>query len=259
MWHHSGTLRSAFAACLMLGSVVSTRAEEHLLWFEFDCNEPISPARIAELGRLYGSRVMIGVSDVGRKAQSVKAARRVGAQLMVYLEGPGGETGSSGIATDEMQRMKAGARSVGIDVSRRGWMKAWNAWGWKLVLQQKLAHYASEGFSAAEIDNLPRAGIEGPARQIEFFKEYAHWHERGVAPKLMLKNMSQRELAALKKALAQWELRRSLFADFAISEGGDRKRQAEIAKSMGIQMLHSFNTYHYAAKGPFNANVGLVQ
>ena len=186
--------------------------------------------------------------------QSFKVARDLGAELEIYVEGPGGETGTTGWDPGEAARVKVAAQSVGIDTAVPGWRaQAWDAGGWIKYTFTQLENYARQGFNAAEIDNIGRV-IQGQDKLVAFYRQYANRHEAGTFPQLVMKNLSAPDLNRVIKAVQNGELPRAMFSEFHLSENGtgnDWHKLDQITKQIGIRTVPSYNTYDYAAKGEF--------
>jgi hypothetical protein len=209
--------------------------------------------KVREAADKYG-RIMVGFDSGNVPDSTLKAARQCGAELEVYVEGPGGPTGDAWLP-DEAARIKVAAQSVGVDTSRpqKAWMKDWNDWGWKGFTFKQLEGYLHRGYSAAEIDNLYRALGDDPEAYVRFYIEYAALQVAGKLPRLILKNQSEDQLRALVAAVQKGDLPRSMFAEFHISEKGtgDRKKQNELSSRIGIRTVPSNDTYNYDAYGEF--------
>ncbi len=216
-------------------------------YLEFAC-EPIAPERVSELAGRYPQGLVVGVDANSEAEATLAAARRAGARLHVYLEGPGGPTGESW-APDELERIQAAARAQGIDTARSDWMAEWEQRGWKSHTLEQLERYRSLGFESAEIDNLYR----NPQSLLDFYREYAGWWRQGLVPRAMLKNVSPEEMRSLSAAIGSGEIPRAMFADFAIfeSSAGDPSEPAHLAAELGIKTLISQDTYDYRASGAF--------
>jgi hypothetical protein len=209
--------------------------------------------KVREAADKYG-RIMVGFDSGNVPDSTLKAARQCGAELEVYVEGPGGPTGDAWLP-DEAARIKVAAQSVGVDTARpqKTWMKDWNDWGWKGFTFKQLEGYLHKGYSAAEIDNLYRALGDDPGAYVRFYTEYAALQVAGKLPRLILKNQSEDQLKALVAAVQKGDLPRSMFAEFHISEKGtgDRKKQNELSSRIGIRTVPSNDTYNYDAYGEF--------
>ena len=231
-------------------------------YFAYASNN-ISPSAIKKAAEKY-DRFMIGFDSGsllnGSAAASFKAAKDAGAELEIYVEGPGGVTGSSGWAADEKARVRAAAKKVGVDVNNKNWMKEWDAWAWKDYTLMQLEEYHRDGFSAGEIDNLHRVLGDHGDSHIEFFKEYAEIHAQGRLPLLVLKNQDEEQLEALVKEIKAGRIPRAMFAEFHIAEvgGGSLGRRDKISSTVGIRTLASRDTYNYDAKGEFGLEQQLM-
>jgi hypothetical protein len=206
------------------------------------------------------NRVLVGF-DAGAIPQTgpiylpaFKLARDLGAELEIYVEGPGGETGTTGWAADEMARVKCAAERVGIDTRAKDWLvKGWDKGGWKAYTFLQLEAYAKQGFHGAEIDNLARVITDADAL-IAFYKEYAARHKAGTFPQLVMKNISEEGMTRVVKALETGELPRAMFSEFHIYECGQTEEWApvdKISRAQGIRTVASRNTNRYDAKGTF--------
>ncbi len=223
----------------------------------------LSTAKVNEIINRYGNNVLIGFDAGNIPDGALGLAKSKGAKLHIYVEGPGGVTGSSGWAADELARVKAAARSVGIDTSQSqsSWMREWNSSGYKAFTRKQLADFKRQGFDSAEIDNLYNDSSigEGGSRvngMINFYKTYASWWRNGEVPRLMIKNNDEEQLRAVASAISSGALPRAMFSDFAIAEqgvGSNRATQAQIAKTFGVQMINSNDTYNYDAYGEYRA------
>ena len=219
----------------------------------------LSPAAIRKAKEKYG-RVLVGF-DAGYipmsgeiNGESFKVARDLGAELEIYVEGPGGATGNNGWDPGEAARVKEGAQQVGIDTSERGWRERhWDTTGWRRFTFQQLEYYRSVGFNAAEIDNVDRV-VKGPAKLIELYKEYGALQTAGRLPQLVMKNVSAEDSQAVVEAVRSGDLPRSMFSEFHIFECGSSDDWVEvdqITKTIGIRTVPSRDTYNYDAKGQF--------
>lgn len=205
------------------------------------------------------ARVLVGFDAGGIpmsgdvENDSFAVARDLGAELEIYVEGPGGKTGDAWDPGEEA-RVKAAAKSVGIDTREKGWRaKHWDTHGWKTFTFNQLAYYRGIGFSAGEIDNLDRV-IKGPEQLVAFYREYGERQLAGELPQLVMKNISAEDTTAVVEALKSSVLNRQMFADFHIFECGksdDWKEVDDISKAQGIRTVPSTNTYDYDAKGTF--------
>jgi hypothetical protein len=220
------------------------------------------------IAREFGGNFMLGgdagYPNVGSEfVQIMNKAKSFGAKKHVYLEGPGGPTGDSGIAGDECDRMMARAQGVGIPLDRRNcsngssWIRKWNATGWWVSTIKEIKYFNTKyGATSFEIDNLYRAGVESSSSVLAFLKRF---QAAKVANKLdvtlMLKNLTVDDLALLKRDIDSGRadrLLRSTVTDFMISEEGFSGEWSAIgraAKAIGVKMLKSTNTNNYQARG----------
>lgn len=211
-------------------------------YFAFS-SQPLLTDRVTELARHYRGNVLIGVDANSEAENVVLAARRGGARLHVYLEGPGGPTGATW-TRDELERIELAARQVGL--SGADWQKRWDEGGWEVSTFQQLRHYHDLGFESAEVDNLDRVlGTE----LVPFYQDYAGWYQQGLVPRVVLKNVGPETYARLKAA----NLPREMFEDYAIWESscGDAQESSRASAELGIQTLVSPDTYHYAVSGAY--------
>ena len=274
IWELWASRRSADATSTSRGSTrTATRSRtrsaapgpggfrQPMQYFAF-ASRPITASAIRKAAEKY-ERVMIGfdagVVGNGGADAALKAARDVGAELEVYVEGPGGPTGNAWSA-DERARVRAAAKRVGIDIDGKNWMKEWDAWGWKEYTFLQLEDYLRDGFSAGEIDNLHRVLGDHGDSHIDFFKEYAERHAEGRLPLLVIKNQDEEQLTALVKEIKAGRIPRAMFAEFHIAEigGGKLGRRDTISSAVGIRTLPSRDTYNYDAKGEFGLEQQLM-
>lgn len=192
--------------------------------------------------------------------QVMRRADSFGAKKHVYLEGPGGPTGSSGIAGDECQRMLARAKLIGMKIDKNNcsssaaWMKKWNATGWWTSAQSEIKYfYDNYGATSFEIDNLYRAGIESTAAVIKFIRQFQIAMDAlNIPATLMLKNLTVSDLQMIKNEIDKGTISRDGLTDFMISEEdfkGSWPSIGKASKKIGIKMLQSRNTYDYQARG----------
>lgn len=223
-------------------------------------SDVLSPDAIGKVKTKYG-RVLIGfdagnVPETGPiDLQSFRVARDLGAELEIYVEGPGGPTGDSGWLKDEAARVKKASEGLGIDTTKKGWRdKEWDTWGWKKYTFAQLARYKAQGFNAGEIDNISRV-LEGSDKLLALYKEYAVEYAKGTMPQLVMKNISVEDMSAIVRAIETNVLPRSMFSEFHIFEldpGDSSWRMVDaISKRVGIRTVPSTNTYQYDAKGEF--------
>jgi hypothetical protein len=221
-------------------------------------SKTLSIASIRKAKEKYG-RVLVGFDAGGipmngeTDNESFAVARDLAAELEIYVEGPGGKTGDSWDPGEEA-RVKAAAKSVGIDTKVKGWRtKHWDTQGWKDFTFRQLAYYRGIGFNAGEIDNLDRV-IKGPTALVAFYKEYGARQTAGELPQLVMKNISVEDMGAVVDALQSGNLPRMMFADFHIFECGNSdewKEVDDLSKTQGIRTVPSRDTYNYDAKGTF--------
>ena len=183
--------------------------------------------------------------------------RTNGWRLHVYLEGPGGPTGSTW-APDECQRVQAAARiyvSVPVPASDRcqddnaAWMREWNQTGFFRQLQQQLIELQPLGVDSVEVDNLSRAGYgDGAAQTLsDFIIRFNNGKAANNTIKLLLKNIATpAELDALVAASP-----RSAIADYMILEEGFQNQWCALqsrARQYGIVAAFSWSTFDYHAE-----------
>lgn len=205
------------------------------------------------------SRIMVGF-DAGNiprsgpiEVEAFHVARKVGAELQIYVEGPGGPTGSSW-ARDEIERIAKAAASVGIDATQPNWRRNhWDTGGWRSFTLKQLADYKQQGFQSAEIDNIGRV-IDDVDGLIAFYKQYDEECRSGRLPQLIMKNVGAEDVEAIVRAVESKSLRRELFSEFHICEtscGYDTRKIDAVTRRIGIRTLESRNTFKYAARGLF--------
>lgn len=215
----------------------------------------VSAKQVRDAADKYG-RIMVGFDSGNIPDAALKAARDVGAELEIYVEGPGGPTGDAW-SPDESARVKKAAASVGVNTRKTGWMKDWDAWGWKAFTFKQLEAFKENGYSAAEIDNLGRVLGEDVGPLLAFFGEYAERCLVGRLPRLVMKNITEEQMTAVVDAVKNGRLPRAMFSEFHISEtgSGDRAEQDRLSSMIGIRTVASNDTYNYDAFGEF----GLAQ
>lgn len=215
----------------------------------------VSAKQVRDAAAKY-ERIMVGFDSGNIPDAALQAAKEAGAELEIYVEGPGGPTGDKW-APDETARVKKAAASVGINTRKGAWMKDWDAWGWKAFTFKQLEAFKEEGYAAAEIDNLGRVLGDGAEPLLAFFGEYGERCMAGRLPRLVMKNISEAQMAAVVDAVKSGQLPRAMFSEFHISEtdSGDRAEQDRLSSSIGIRTVASNDTYNYDAFGAF----GLAQ
>lgn len=226
-----------------------------------DGTNAISTKKVDGALKRFGKNILVGVDsgcvEDGEAAAIVEHAKKGGARLHIYLEGPGGVTGDEW-TRDELARIKTRAAAEGIDTnqSREKWLEAWNNEGWKNSTYKQLRAYKALGFESAEIDNLANGIARTPDavtrdEYMTFFKSYQQWFEKGDVPRLLLKNLNEDELASVADAAQDGRLSRAMFADFHIAEAdsGDNQKQSAQSARMGIKTVFSADTEHYSAFG----------
>ena len=192
-------------------------------------------------------------ADFVSKAQKLRAQ---GWHLHVYLEGPGGPTGSSW-SEDECLRVQKAAKlyvSKTVPVGdhcqddNADWMKEWNQTGFFKQLQQQLSDLQSLDVESVELDNLYRAGYGDGARPLsDFITRFNNGKPANNPIKLLLKNIgSPAELDAIIATSP-----RSAIADYMILEE-DLKNQwcalQSTGKKYGIVAAFSWSTFDYHAE-----------
>ena len=198
-------------------------------------------------------RVMVGFDAGNIPEAALKAAHDVGAELEIYVEGPGGPTGTSWSA-DEKARVKRASAKVGIDTSKSSWMHEWDDWGWKAYAYMQLEEFLGEGYQAAEIDNLSRVLGEGNDKLIEFYQDYGERCLAGHLPRMIMKNNSPAQMQAVLDAVLAGDLPREMFSEFHICEKGtgyNRKKLDEISAKMAVRTVASNDTFNYDAYGEY--------
>ena len=198
-------------------------------------------------------RIMVGFDSGAIPEASLKAARDAGAELELYIEGPGGPTGNTW-SPDERARVRRAAAKVGIHTGESDWMEEWDKWGWKAFAFLQLEEYLGEGYTAAEIDNLGRVLGENNKPLIAFFKEYGERCLAGHLPRLIMKNISPEQLQAVAAAVKDGELPRAMFAEFHIAEKGagySLKKQDGLSSQIAVRTVPSNDTFNYDAFGEY--------
>lgn len=230
-------------------------------------NENLPPALIYHLmkGKDPGAVLVGGDPGLGNMPgdegfwRAMRAADKVKAKKHVYLMGPGGPTGTSGVEDELWVRMVRAAKAEGIDIRTKEGLKKWNREGWKKHLFKQLKYFNGDNpqkiqMDSFEIDNLYRANLEGKAL-IEFYKELQNWrNENQIRMSVLPKNLNLKEWTLIQQAIQTGVLKRDLFSDFAIQEVDDldsktANRQRQAAQLVGITVVDSKNTYDYRAQG----------
>ncbi len=221
-------------------------------------SDGISPKEIRNARARY-ERIMVGFDAGNITDAALRAAKAAGAELEIYVEGPGGPTGDHW-SPDERKRIKAAAESVGIDTHQNNWMREWDRVGWKTFTFRQLEGFLHAGYSAGEIDNLDRVLGDGPDKTLAFYKEYAALHAASRLPRLVIKNLSETKLTHLVAAIEQRTLPRAMFSEFHISEkgSGNRPKQDALSSRIAIRTVPSDNTYHYDARGEYGLDEAFV-
>ena len=190
-------------------------------------------------------------------------ARAIGADLAIYVEGPGGPT--DGVWNPgEMDRVRHAGSKVAIPpgLSWNQFLQRWKAGKWKEYTFKQLETFRSQGFGAAEIDNLDQVfGDDADASKlVEFLKEYGALVLAERAPRLILKNISERRLARVAALIAAATLSREVLSDFHIAEDGSGAPSAQTreAARIGIQTLFSHESGRYRAFGRHSSDVILA-
>ena len=211
-------------------------------YFAFS-SQPLGPEGVASLAKRYGPNVMIGVDPTQPGWEPTDlAARRLGLRRHVYLEGPGGPRDDRWNPATR-RRLAAAAREQGIDPCRSGWMRRWDANGWKAHTLAQLRRFASQDFESVEIDHLERVLDDDWSG---FLGEYARWFESGQVPRLTLKNVDGPRLRALIRAVRWGELPRPMLGDFHIWQSTRPKDGADrLAQELGIRTLVSRQAHLY--------------
>jgi hypothetical protein len=212
--------------------------------------------------RLAAYKNVIAGIDAGGDTQSadfLSHAQQLQAQgyrLHVYLEGPGGPTGTSW-SPDECARVHSAAKvyvskSVPLGDSCQddtaAWMVEWNESGFFKQLQQQLNDLKTLGAESVEVDNLYRAGYGPDLKPIaEFVVRFNNGKASNNSIKLLLKNIgSPAELDAVMAAAP-----RAAIADFMIVEEDFKSQWCGItraSKAYGIATALSWNTFDYHAE-----------
>lgn len=209
--------------------------------FYLNCNDGISPKRVAEIVAEHGSRVLIGI-DPGMTdrpsedaLETINAVKKHKAKLHVYLVGPGMWSWSE----DERRQIRYLAKSVGIATTEPGWKAKWYKSGWEDKVFEQFAYYHDKyNAYSCEIDNLDSSTLETDFEAyLEFYKRFSKkLKDAGIVTRLMLKNIDEDGLELIKEAVDNKELDREFLADWGMFENGSgtAKKQIAICKEMGI-------------------------
>lgn len=190
---------------------------------------------VAGFTEKYGQDILIG-GDPGYGDEFIAAMQAVdrhGAYKHVYLVGPGMMEWSA----EEREEIKRNAKSIGIDVSKKTWQDQWfQEGGWEKKVHHWFREYNQMGFYSAEIDNLDAIWEQDPTEYISFIKRFDEFQDNyGLAIKLMVKNLSEKQL----EALIEYKPRKDLLCEFGMFEkgSGDPKKQLTLAKKLGIKAV----------------------
>jgi hypothetical protein len=189
----------------------------------------------------------VNESTIHNYREAFSVAKQLGVRMHAYLGGPCGPTGSK-ISPDEYAYMQKTSRALGINTNSQDWMGQWNSWGWKEATKRQLKVIKQLGFESYEIDNLERDRKIGSSKSgiVDFYREAAQWDG---PPKIMMKNLSVRNLQDVESAMSDGRLQRSKFADFHISEEDFKGQWPQLERAsgrMGIQLARSHDTHNYA-------------
>ena len=179
---------------------------------------------------------------------TVALAKASGCGMSVYVEGPGGPTGTDWTPDERARVLNACILMLGEKATfdEIDTMKAWDGGVWMDYTIQQLLHFSARGCSMAEIDNISRVEPD----IVRFLHGYGSHRS---LPKLILKNLGEEDLKKVVDATNEGRIRGDIFAGIHISERGtgDRNRQDDISQQIGITTLPSNNTYDYEAHGEF--------
>ena len=234
--------------------------------FFLNCNDGISPTQVSNIVGKYGQNVLIGV-DPGMKdrpdvdaEKSILAIGEVGARLHVYLVGPGMMSWSKAEA-DQIMYL---AKSVNINTNKNNWHSEWSNWGWKAKnLEQFEYYYKTYNAYSCEIDNIDSSYIGEDVDKLTFYyvELYNNLKSKGIKTKLMMKNLSEKQLQSIAKLVDSKIFGLDFLCEFGMFEAGsgDPTQQIILCKNMGIQAVTPLNgltdTNHYgtiASGVPYN-------
>lgn len=214
-------------------------------------NDGISPARIKAIKARHGKDVLIGLDPGvglepdGEFLASAKELRKHAMSLHVYLVGPGMWEWSG----EERRQIRDLAKSIGIDTSEGmkksptpKWFKRdWLGGGWKKKTFELIKTYASEhGAYSFEIDNLDGVIGQVPAETVSLYREIAtHLKAQGLATKLVMKNLSSKQLKAVIEAVGTGALKKDLLCEWGMFEEGtgDPDEQIALCKELGVRAV----------------------
>lgn len=218
--------------------------------FAFACKS-MTPEQVRALAKDPSQSVMLGIdpSYAGSKA-TFEEAKKAGMRTHAYLGGPSGLTAGKWDKV-EWNRLVKNAGQLGYDVNTKEGMAAWNQEGWKKYTDSQLKKAKATGFESAEIDNLDRAFGSDPKKLVHYYKEYADRFRSGDYPRLMMKNIDEKQMEAVSRAIGRGDLPREMFSDFHIWESNFGKnppgRNAALSRALGIQTIESPDTNNYSA------------
>jgi hypothetical protein len=208
--------------------------------FFLNCNDGIPPLRVKKLVDTYGKNILIGI-DPGEKDSpdedsmlTVKSVKSVGANLHVYLVGPGMMSWSAG----ERKQIEYLAKSVKIDTNKSDWKKVWYSTGWKTKnLQQFEYYYKNHNAYSCEIDNIDSSTIgNDPDKTVAFYKDLEkQLKAKGIKTKLMIKNLNEDQLRAVIAA----KFTTDFLCEFGMFEEGtgSPKQQIALCEKLGIKAI----------------------
>lgn len=224
--------------------------------FFLNCNDGISPARVAALVKKWGQNILIGI-DPGMTdrpsddtEETIAAVKKHGAKLHVYLVGPGMLSWSK----EEAAQVKFLAKSVGIDTTEKNWHDEWKESGWEEKAFEQFSYYFNEHNAySCEIDNLDSSSMQGDFDSyVAFFKRFAKkLRANNITTKFMLKNIEPDDLRRLQKEIENGSIPRDFFCEYGMFEegSGSPKEQIAVCKAMGIYAATPISgitdTYNY--------------
>lgn len=214
----------------------------------------INKKLIDDLFLRYGSDVLVGADTSDENFSDILAAAKLhGMKRHVYLEGPGGTTGSSGWYDDEKNRIDSAAKQQGITIGwrksgSRWWPKngdkgylAWRKTGWQNHTKAQIDEFRADGIYSVEIDNLYNDfSGDGPENIINLLTMFETWNsEQSNKVKLVLKNLNEEKWQVVLAAIREQKINRATLADFHLAEydTGDRNLQFSLAKEIAIQTI----------------------
>jgi hypothetical protein len=232
--HGSGASDDEIAVAVI--DSVHTKQPSDRLMIMFDAGDPAKPKDFPQRG--------------------LERARAIGAELAIYVEGPGGPTGDEW-TKDEKDRVRRAGESMGIPPGLKfeKFLELWDAGTWRDYTFKQLAGFLAKGISAAEIDNLDRVlGDDDEGKKlVEFLQTYAEQHKAGRLPRLILKNIEEERLANVARAVLNGKVPRAMLSEFHVFEVEPPAPNPQVRESekIAIRTLFSRDTDLYRAHGRY--------